>query len=219
MRYLKLFCLLFLATLLVQPVFAAQQNPDVTRPDLNNFDRFLDSHQAIEKDLRSNPGLVKDSAYLSAHPELKEFLANHPGVREEIRENPRGFMNRERHFEQSGRDVSKEEVRNVDNFLDKHPAIDSELSKHPALVNDPNYLAKHPELKEFLNAHPAVRQDLAQHPRAFMHREKAFDKAERKADRLEDRREDRREDQVERLQERREEQHERRFAEHPGRSH
>ena len=99
MRYLKIFCLLFLAAFLTQPVFAGQQNRDITRQELNNFDNFLDTHPAIEKDLKSNPALVKDSAYLSAHPELREFLANHPGVREEIRENPNGFMKRERHFE------------------------------------------------------------------------------------------------------------------------
>jgi hypothetical protein len=73
MRYLRIFCLLFLAALLTQPVFAGQQNRDITRQELNNFDNFLDTHPAIEKDLKSNPALVKDSAYLSAHPELKEF--------------------------------------------------------------------------------------------------------------------------------------------------
>jgi len=178
MRYLKLFCLLLLATLLVQPAFAAQKNSDITHQKLNNFDRFLDNHPAIDKDLQKNPALVNDSAYLAAHPQLKEFLEKHPGVREEIRENPRNFMNRERHFEQSGRDISKEEVKNFDNFLDKHPAIDRELSKQPQLANDPSYVAKHPELKEFLENHPAIRKDLAEHPRAFVRREKKFDKTE-----------------------------------------
>ena len=192
MRYLKIFCLLFLAAFLTQPVFAGQQNRDITRQELNNFDNFLDTHPAIEKDLKSNPALVKDSAYLSAHPELREFLANHPGVREEIRENPNGFMKRERRFEKAGKDISPAEVKNFDDFLDKHPAMDKELRKNPALVNDPNYVAKHPELKEFLNNHPAIRADLAQHPRVFMHREKKFDKAERQkvqAERREERRE------------------------------
>src|SRR5437879_5069163 len=178
MRYLKIFSLLFFAILLVQPAFAAQKNSDITRQELKNFDRFLDAHPATEKDLQKNPGLVQDSAYLAAHPQLKEFLENHPGVREEIRENPRGFMNREKHFEQSGRDITREEVKNFDEFLDKHPAIGHELSKHPELANDPSYVAKHPELKEFLENHPNIRRDLAEHPRVFMHREKKFDKTE-----------------------------------------
>jgi phage-related protein len=183
MRYLKIFCLLFLAALLAQPVFAGQQNRDITRQELNNFDNFLDRHPAIDKDLKGNPNLVKDPAYLSAHPELKEFLENHPGVREEIRENPSGFMKRERNFEKTGKDISPAEVKNFDEFLATHPAVDKELRKNPALVNDPNYVAKHPELREFLNNHPAIRQDLAEHPRVFMHREKKFDKAEQKAER------------------------------------
>ena len=190
MRYLKIFSLLFLAALLVQPVFAAQQKSDINHQELNNFDRFLDNHPAIDKELRKNPALVNDSTYLAAHPQLKQFLDNHPGVREEVRENPGKFMNRERHFEQAGRDISKEEVKTFDEFLDKHPAIDRELSKNPELANDASYVAKHPELKEFLALHPAIRKDLAEHPRAFMRREKKFDKAESKTDRQEDRRED-----------------------------
>src|SRR5207244_2951953 len=118
MRYLKIFCLLFLAALLTQPVFAGQRDPDITRQELNNFDNFLDTHPAINNDLKSNPALVKDSAYLSAHPELKQFLENHPGVREEIRENPDGFMKRERKFEKAGRDISPAEAKNFDDFLD-----------------------------------------------------------------------------------------------------
>src|SRR5437016_14593126 len=123
MRFLKIFCLLFFAALLTQPVFAAQQNPDITRQELNNFDNFLDTHPAIEKDLKSNPALVKDSAYLSAHPELRGFLANHAGVREDIRENPSRFIKRERYCEQSGKDILPTEVKNVDGIVDKHPAM------------------------------------------------------------------------------------------------
>jgi hypothetical protein len=186
---LQLGLLLAIGLIVVQPGIAAQQNPDITRQELTNFDRFLDSHPAIDKDLTQNPALVKDSAYLAGHPDLKQFLETHPGVREEIRENPSGFMKRERHFEKTGNDLSRSEVRNFDEFLDKHPGIDRELSKHPALVNDPAYLSKHPELNNFLNSHPTIRQDLKQNPKPFMHAEKKFDKRE---ERREERREGKR---------------------------
>jgi phage-related protein len=182
MRYLKIFAFAFLAALLVQPVFAAQKNSDITHQELSNFDRFLDNHPAIDKELRKNPSLVNDPNYLSAHPQLKEFLEKHPGVREEIRENPNAFMNRERHFEQSGRDISREEVKTFDEFLDQHPAINNELARHPELANDSAYVARHPELKEFLALHPAIRKDLAEHPRAFMRREKKYEKTEPKTE-------------------------------------
>jgi phage-related protein len=203
MRCLKIFCLLSLVALIAQPTFAWQRDPDVTRQELNNFDNFLDTHPAIKSDLTKNPALVKDSAYLSAHPELKQFLDTHPGVREEIRENPSGFMKTERHFEKSGKDISATEVKNFDDFLDKHPALEKELQKNPKLVNDPAFVNSHPELKAFLNSHPAIKADLAEHPRRFMHDEKKFDKAEQRTERREERREEKAERNEERFAERR----------------
>ncbi len=64
-------------------------------------------------------------------------------------------------------------------FLDSHPNIDQDLRKNPRLVDDPNYISQHPELREFLAAHPAVREDLKEHPKAFMQREKKLDKREK----------------------------------------
>ncbi len=69
------------------PALRAQQTPppgndrDITRTELTNFDRFLDSHPGIARDLRQNPALVNDPNYLAQHPELAQFLQRHPGVR------------------------------------------------------------------------------------------------------------------------------------------
>ncbi len=167
-----------LASALNPPTPPAKDN-DITRRELRNFDGFLDSHPSIAKDLRSNPNLINDSNYLSQHPELQEFLNNHPGAREELKENPRAFLNRERRFERSGKDITRGELRNFDGFLDKHPEIDEQLRKNPKLVDDPNYLSQHPELKEFLDNHPGVRGELKEHPKFFMHRERQFERHER----------------------------------------
>ncbi len=173
---------------------------DITRTELKNFDDFLDKHPAIEKDLQTNPSLANDATYLSAHSDLKTFLASHPGVRDEIQENPKQFMNRERGFEKSGKDIAPAELKNFDDFLDKHPAMDKELEKNPSLVNNADYLAKHPELKQFLADHPQIREDVREHPRAFMRRERKLDKKESKLDKRQqkeieaDRREDLREE-------------------------
>jgi hypothetical protein len=43
--------------------------------------------------------LVNDPAYLNKHPHLKDFLEDHPNTREELKKNPKAFMNRERRFE------------------------------------------------------------------------------------------------------------------------
>src|SRR5215475_10202376 len=85
-------CVLLIGVMLFPATASAQTGDnDVTRQELVNFDKFLDSHPAIDQDLKKTPGLVNDPTYLAAHPELKEFLGTHQGVREEIRENPTGF--------------------------------------------------------------------------------------------------------------------------------
>src|SRR5215471_3892692 len=174
------FCFLLIVATFASPVFATQQaEKDITRQELLNFDRFLDSHPAIDQDLKKNPALVNDAAYLSAHPELKEFLATHPGVREEIHENPKVFMNREQRFDRSGRDITRQELQNFDGFLDTHPNIEQDLKKNPKLLTDSNYLSAHPQLKQFLDTHPGVRAEASENPRIFMNREQAFDRSGR----------------------------------------
>ena len=166
----------FTGVMFLSPVAAAQLgDKDITRQELLNFDRFLDSHPAIGQDLKKTPYLVNDSAYLSAHPELKEFLNTHPGVREEIRENPRGFMNREQRFGSSGRDITRQELQNFDGFLDKHPNIEQDLKNNPKLLTDSTYLSAHPDLKQFLDTHPGVRTEASENPRIFMNREAHFE--------------------------------------------
>jgi len=179
-RHTTLLGVLFSGVLFVSPVSAAQVvDRDTTRQELLNFDRFLDSHSAIEQDLKKNPALVNDAAYLNAHPELREFLQTHAGVREEIRENPQGFMNREQRFDRSGRDITRQELQNFDGFLDQHPNIEQDLKKNPKLVNDANYLSAHPDLKQFLATHPGVRAEASENPRIFMNREERFENAGR----------------------------------------
>ena len=78
--FMAAICSMFMAVGLAQ---------DITRQELQAFDRFLDSHPAIERDLQNKSSLINDPAYLSAHPELKDFLATHPQVREDIQQNPK----------------------------------------------------------------------------------------------------------------------------------
>ncbi len=151
---------------------------DINRRELHNFDVFLDNHPKIAKDLKSNPGLANDPNYLSQHPQLQQFLSKHPGVKEELHENPNRFVNRERGFERSGKDVTRGELRNFDGFLDKHPEVEEDLRKNPSLADNPEYLAKHPEFKEFLENHPGVRGELKEHPRYFEKRERRFERHE-----------------------------------------
>jgi hypothetical protein len=176
-------CSMFMAVAIAQ---------DITRQELQAFDRFLDSHPAIERDLQNKATLINDPAYLSAHPELRDFLATHPRVREDFQQNPRRFVNRERAFDKSGKDITRNEVRDFDNFLDRHPAIERDLEKNPSLANNADYLARHPELNNFLTSHPRIREDVRQNPRVFMRQERKFDKQERKIERRQEHRAEKR---------------------------
>ena len=64
-------------TAVVKTASAQRQNPDITRQQLENFDRFLDSHPQIRAELTQNPNLVNDPRYIQDRPELRDFLATH----------------------------------------------------------------------------------------------------------------------------------------------
>src|SRR5437588_12286791 len=110
------------------PVVAQQvpqqtPNPDITRQELANFDRFLDTHPEIAKQLQANPSLINNPEWVENHPDLRAFLASHPGVREEIQETPRFFMQRERRFENTESrpgNPNPRETETVDRTLDHH---------------------------------------------------------------------------------------------------
>lgn len=159
-------------------VAAVAQDNDINRTELNNFDKYLDDHPEVSEQLRQNPSLINDPNYLSQHPHLQTFLNNHPGVREEMKENPQQFVNREKRFERNGGDISRAEAAKGDHFLDSHPEVAEQLRNHPRLIDNPQYLQKHPELGEFLQKHPEVREDWRQHPRAFMKRQRQFERHE-----------------------------------------
>ena len=161
---------------------AAPQDPDhdTTRPELANFDVFLDGHPEIARQLRHDPSLINHEDFVENHPELREYLQNHPNVREELKEHPNAFMTGERRFDRHesdrpDRDMTRGEVSNVDKFLDNHPNIDKQLSKNPSLINNEDYVENHPELQQFLKDHPGAREELKENPRVFMRSEHRLD--------------------------------------------
>ena len=123
---------------------SATWDNDINRTELNNFDRYLDDHPEVARELRNNPRLIDNPNWLAQHPSTQQFLNNHPGVNEEIRENPRQFVNRENRFERNGGDISRREAANADNYLDRHPEIAHQLQRDPRLIDNPNYVANHP---------------------------------------------------------------------------
>ncbi len=163
---------------------------DITRGELANMDRFMDSHPEIAEQLRKDPSLINNKQFVENHPALQEFLQSHPGVREEFTENPNAFMRREERFDRreddrdehrtiaGGRDVTREELATTDRFLDTHPEIAEQLRKDPSLIKNKEFVEKHPALQEFLQTHPEVREEFRENPNAFMRQERRFDQSE-----------------------------------------
>jgi len=62
-------------------------------------------------------------------------------------------------------------------YLSHHPGVRRKLDSNPDLINDPEFVKKHPELHEFLKRHPNLRNTVENRP------EYKAEHAEEKADR------------------------------------
>jgi phage-related protein len=159
---------------------------DTTRGQLARFDQFLDSHREIAEQLRKDPSLVNNKEYVEDHPALQTYLQEHPGIREEIKENPNGFMRQENRFDRQearreddrGGDTTRGQLARFDQFLDSHREIAEQLRKDPSLVNNSQFVEKHPALQTFLQEHPGVREEIKENPNGFMRQENRFDRQE-----------------------------------------
>ena len=124
------------------------------------------------------------------HPALQTFLQEHPGIREEITENPDAFMRREERFDRRegarDRETARRELALFDRFLDSHRETAEQLRRDPSLVNNPEFVEKHPALQTFLQQNPGVREDLRENPNSFMQQENRFDRQEARADQRSD---------------------------------
>lgn len=69
------------------------------RGDLAHFDWFLDNHPEIRDELMRRPELALNDRYLDRHQDLRDYLDRHPEVRNELQNDPEGFMERERRLE------------------------------------------------------------------------------------------------------------------------
>jgi hypothetical protein len=76
--------------------------------------------------------------------------------------------------------INQRELGNYDKFADSHPEVAQRLSKNPGLVDNPQFMSKHPEFSEFLKNHPGVRTQFKEHPERFSKRERRFEHRERR---------------------------------------
>jgi hypothetical protein len=151
------------------------------RGSVARFDQFLDSHREIAEQLRRDPNLVNNRDFVQKHPELQTFLQEQPGIRNQIRENPDAFMRRENNFDrrEDARDQGdrREGQAHFDRFLDSHREISDQLHKDPTLVNNREFVEKHPELQTFLQQEqPEVRNQIRENPNSFVRHDAWIDR-------------------------------------------
>lgn len=169
-------------------------------PSLINNDRFVDHNRDL-------------SRFLNEHPEVRAEFAENPDYfmhRENrfegsaadrdrmngaatgsVRANAQGSATAQENAGQANPnpDLNQHQVGLMDQFLDDHAGIEKQLEKNPSLINNDKYVDNHKDLNRFLNQHPEVREEFAENPNYFMHRENAFEGTarDRNADRDADR--------------------------------
>lgn len=52
----------------------------------------------------------------------------------------------------------------MEHYLTNHPKVAEELHNDPSLINNPEWLAKHPNVQHWMNTHPNVKADAAANP-------------------------------------------------------
>ena len=159
---------------------AASGDRGINRPELANFDRFLDSHREIAEQLRRDPSLVNNQEFVKNHPALQTYLQEHPELRAEIKENPNAFMQQEARYDRSedNRGINRPELAHFDQFLDSHREIAEQLRRDPSLVNNQEFVKNHPALQTYLQEHPELRSEVKENPNAFMQQEARYDRSE-----------------------------------------
>ena len=164
------------------------------REERIHFDRFLDGHREIAEQLRRDPKLINDEAYVKGHPELQTYLQDHPEFRETVRKDPDAFTRADndryarndsddrdrdarRDNDARDRDARADYDRDRDARRDNDNADRDRDARRDELANFDHYLDSHRETAEqlrkdpslvnndeFLRNHPSLQSYLQQHP-------------------------------------------------------
>src|ERR1700722_13139213 len=166
---------------------SAVRDNDSARMDREQFDRFMDSHREIGEQLRKDPSLANNKQFVDKHPALQTYLQEHPGIRGELKENPSAFMRQDDRLDRQdfGRDndTTRKELAQFNQFLESHRETAEQLRKDPSLVNNREFLQKHPALQTYMQEHAGTREEIRENPNAFMRLDERYDRQEDSRDR------------------------------------
>ena len=72
--------------------FKAADSRDIDVAKLKTWNDFAANHPDIAKELAYKTSLINDEAYAKNHPELGDFFSAHPDIREAMAQNPGNFV-------------------------------------------------------------------------------------------------------------------------------
>jgi hypothetical protein len=146
--------------------------------EARDFHEFLDSHPEISEQVRKDPSLLDNRAFVKNHPALQGFYQDHAGVRNDVAQDPDAFMHRgdnfDRDFYSNDRDVRDRSLAEFRRFSDSHREIADQLRKDPGLINSRDFVNGYPDLRNFLRDHPELTAQMRQNPNAFMQQADRF---------------------------------------------
>jgi hypothetical protein len=77
-----------------------------------------------------------------------------------------------------GDDITRQEVADMDWFLDRHPEIAEQLRKDPSLIDNERWVAAHPAMQEYVQSHPKISAAFRANPNLFMRDEDRYERQE-----------------------------------------
>src|ERR1700741_2816577 len=107
------------------------------REERIHFDRFLDGHREIAEQLRRDPKLINDEAYVKGHPELQTYLQDHPEFRETVRKDPDAFTRADNdRYARNDSDDRDRDARRDNDARDRDARADNNRDRDARRDND-----------------------------------------------------------------------------------
>jgi hypothetical protein len=161
---IALFTVMSMAIALAQTSTPDAPITDPDRGETNTMDRYLNNHPRAAQELHDNPSLINNPQWLANHPSVQNYMNSHPALKADAADHPSEFVHGTEHHDLM---VDHKALNRTDAFMHDHPQVASELRNDPKLIDDPKYLAQHPELNSYLDKHPELKSEWQKHPEAF----------------------------------------------------
>ena len=71
--------------------FKAADTSDLDTQKLNTWNEFANQHPKVARELAAKPKLINDDGYAKKHPALEAFFSAHPDIRQAMAENPGNY--------------------------------------------------------------------------------------------------------------------------------